>query len=259
MKLLSPLAAALVAGGTVSLMLGVYLPAKATLAQHLLRRAWAKTGSDPVKPWPWANTWPVARLEVPNLGVDEIVLAGAEGAALAFGPGHVDGTGRPGGLGNVVIAGHRDTVFRFLGRLRAGDEVWLESRGQRRRRYVVQHAEVIHERETRVLAPTSDPTLTLLTCYPLDGDRPGGALRYVVRAVAGASGDFRQSPSEIDWNAQTPGNDFRPRSSGFGTLETSRHAAVGGTPCSSAIHPINQKLQAFWWTTASANPVSSTP
>jgi len=178
------LAIVLVVGGSLLLGSGLYLPAKAALAQILMRQAWSETGFDPVRPWPWAATWPVARLRVPALGVDQIVLAGDEGAALAFAPGHVDGTAPPGEPGNTVLAGHRDTVFAFLGRLRLGDELDLESADGARRSYTVTGTRVVDEHDTRVLDPTAEPTLSLVTCYPLDGTRPGGPLRYVVTASA---------------------------------------------------------------------------
>ncbi len=89
------LAITLVVGGSLLLGSGLYLPAKAALAQVLMRQAWSETEFDPVRPWPWAETWPVARLRVPAHGVDQVVLAGDEGAALAFAPGHVDGTAPP--------------------------------------------------------------------------------------------------------------------------------------------------------------------
>lgn len=179
-------AAGLVLVGAGGLAYGFYLPAKAALAQVLLERAWALSGDGATRPWPWAETWPVGRLEVPRLGMDLIVLAGAEGAALAFAPGHVDGSAAPGDTGNVVIAGHRDTVFRSLGLLRLGDEIWLEAPDGCRRRYTVERTEVVHESETSVLEPSTSAVLTLVTCYPLDGTRPGGPLRYVVRARDGS-------------------------------------------------------------------------
>ena len=178
------LAIALVVGGSLLFGSGLYLPAKATLAQVLMRQAWSETGSDPVRPWPWAETWPVARLRVPSHGVDQIVLAGDEGAALAFAPGHVDGTVLPGELGNIVLAGHRDTVFAFLGKLKLGDELNLESADGALRSYTVTATHVVDEHDTRVLDPTAESTLSLVTCYPLDGTRPGGPLRYVVSASA---------------------------------------------------------------------------
>jgi sortase A len=171
--------------GAASFTAGLYLPAKAELAQLLLRRAWAETEFDPVRPWPWADTWPVARLTVPGHEIDQIVLAGAEGASLAFAPGHVDGTAAPGETGNIVIAGHRDTVFEFLGRLRLGDEIRLDSPFGQHQVFVVDSTAVVHERDTAPLEPTPGPVLTLVTCYPLDGTRPDGPLRYVVRARSG--------------------------------------------------------------------------
>ena len=76
--------------GVWQLGLGAWIHAKAMLAQSLLETAWSetlRTGKE-VKPWPWADTWPVARLTVPRLGIRRIVLAGASGSSLAFGPGH---------------------------------------------------------------------------------------------------------------------------------------------------------------------------
>lgn len=170
---------------------------KAHLAQGLLARAWAEAQvpvatvetqvarSAEVRPWPWADTWPVARLRVPAHGVDQIVLAGAEGRSLAFAPGHLAGSAAPGAVGNTVIAGHRDTHFRFLRHLAPGDALYLETADRRERVYRVVDAMVLDHRDGAVLEPTSEPVLTLITCYPFDAVAPGGPLRYVVRAVAG--------------------------------------------------------------------------
>jgi len=69
---------------------GAWIHAKAQLAQYLLQRAWTRTleGERDARPWPWADTWPVARLRVPAHGVDLIVLDGVSGRTLAFAPGH---------------------------------------------------------------------------------------------------------------------------------------------------------------------------
>jgi sortase A len=103
-------------GAAVLLFVGVYQVAqaayihvKAQFAQFLLRKSWERTmaGAKAVKPWPWADTWPVARLEVPRLGVDQLVLADASGEAMAFGPGHLSNTAAPGAPGNTMPTGHR--------------------------------------------------------------------------------------------------------------------------------------------------------
>ncbi|WP_163583610.1 sortase domain-bontaining protein, partial [Klebsiella pneumoniae] len=66
-------------------------------------------------------TEPVARLSF--LGHGSIALRGGSGQALAFGPGHLDGTPEPGEPGTAVYAAHRDTHFAGLGGLRPGDAV----------------------------------------------------------------------------------------------------------------------------------------
>ena len=163
---------------------GVWIYAKASLAQVLLRRAWARTvqGGKEVRPWPWADTWPVARLRAPAAGQDFIVLAGASGRTLAFGPGHLDGTARPGQPGNCVLSAHRDTQFAFLRKLERGDRLEIETPEGRRHVYRVFDRRVAHKRQTGILEDTPEPTLTLVTCYPFDAVAPGGPLRYVVQA-----------------------------------------------------------------------------
>ncbi len=161
-----------------------YIHAKAILAQVLLETAWDKTvhGQQEVKPWPWADTWPISRLDVPGLGIDRIVLAGASGSSLAFGPGHLFGSSLPGQQGNTVIAGHRDTHFRFLKDIQRGELIQLQSLTGKMIQYKVSETIIVDEKQTEYLANTSENTLTLITCYPFDAIRPGGPLRYLVIA-----------------------------------------------------------------------------
>jgi sortase A len=115
-RLLTILVAGLLAIGGWQVWEGSWIYAKARLAQILLQRAWslALAGEAMPKPWPWADTWPVARLRMQHPSVDLIVLAGAYGRTLAFGPGHVTSSALPGQEGTVMLTGHRDTHFRFL-------------------------------------------------------------------------------------------------------------------------------------------------
>jgi len=161
-----------------------YIHAKAILAQVLLETAWDKTvhGQQEVKPWPWADTWPISRLDVPGLGIDRIVLAGASGSSLAFGPGHLFGSSLPGQQGNTVIAGHRDTHFRFLKDIQPGELIQLQSLTGETIKYEVSETIIVDEKQAEYLVSTSDNTLTLITCYPFDAIRPGGPLRYLVIA-----------------------------------------------------------------------------
>ncbi len=163
---------------------GAWLEAKAWLAQQLLQQAWSETldGSQQVRPWPWADTWPVARMQVKRLQVDQIVLADASGRSMAFGPGHVVGTGQLGSGGNSAISGHRDTHFRFLKQLQTGDRMDLTLKDGKVHGYQVIDASIHHKDETWLLQDTSDEGLTLITCYPFNAIVPGGPMRYVVRA-----------------------------------------------------------------------------
>ena len=142
------LAVGLVLAGVWWLGQGAYIQVKAWLAQYLLQRAWEETldGGGGISPWPWADTWPIARIQVDRLGVDQIVLEGASGRSLAFGPGHISGTAKPGAGGNSAISGHRDTHFRFLRELQDGDEIRLILPAGTELRYRVDQR-VVYEQE----------------------------------------------------------------------------------------------------------------
>jgi sortase A len=85
----------------------------------------------------------VARLQVPAHGVDLIVLTGVSGRTLAFGPGHAPGSAVPGAHGTAIVTGHRDTHFRFLERVKQGDEIIVEGPNRRRSRLRVQATSVV--------------------------------------------------------------------------------------------------------------------
>jgi len=165
---------------------GLFIHAKAGVAQVLLHSAWAKSQASgmPAKPWPWADMHPVARLIAPSQHADLLVLSGASGRTLAFGPGHLSGSAIPGDLGNSVITAHRDTHFRFLQRLVTGDTLVVEGRNGTRRHFQVRRTYVADYRALDIPRDTLQPTLTLVTCYPFDAISPGGPLRYVVVAEA---------------------------------------------------------------------------
>lgn len=165
---------------------GLYIYAKAGLAQAMLHWAWTRTRDSglPARPWPWADMHPVARLIAPAQDADVLVLSGASGRTLAFGPGLVSGSANPGGPGNSVITAHRDTHFRFLQRVSRGDTLVVEGRDGTRRHFHVRRTYVADFRALNIPRETSQPTLTLVTCYPFDAINPGGPLRYVVVAEA---------------------------------------------------------------------------
>jgi len=166
----------------VSALKALWLPAKAQLARVLLNHAWAVTQrtGELNAPWKNADHYPIARLAVPSLGVEHVVLSGDSGAVLAFAPGmNREAQYQFGGA--KIISGHRDTHFRFLQHLQKGDELTLESIDHLQRFKVVSTQVVDARRQG--LYPSENPDgLYLVTCYPFDAVSRGGDQRYVVRA-----------------------------------------------------------------------------
>lgn len=161
----------------------LWIPVKAELAQHLLERAWSRTlaGEPDAKPWPWADTRAVAILEVPRLGLREIVLEGSSGRNLAFGPTLVN-TGALEQSSDRVLSGHRDTHFSFLKELKTGDLLRLRTMTEIRD-YRVSWQEAVDSRRQQLVINDNLERLTLLTCYPFEAATPGGPLRWVVTAL----------------------------------------------------------------------------
>lgn len=157
---------------------GAVIPAKAWAAQILLERAFDASMAQhkSVKPWPWADTAPVARVTVPRLGVSQIVLSGGSGQAMAFGP-----TLMPTRRAVTVMAAHRDTHFAFLQSARIGDRVEVEGIDGRRTNYRITGTKVVRWDRFAYPADPARPLLALTTCYPF-GATAHGPLRYVVWA-----------------------------------------------------------------------------
>ncbi len=170
----------LLAAGAWQFGNGVCIHARAQLAQYLIEQAWRRTliRHEPVKTWPWADTWPVTRLQWKD-EIDLYVLAGINGASLPFGPGMET---RDHQEKSVLIAGHRDTHFAFLARIQPGDPLLFTDMQGRRRVFRVSGKEIVDSRKQALTADTNMPGLLLVTCYPFAALRAGGPLRFVVSA-----------------------------------------------------------------------------
>lgn len=160
-----------------------WVHAKAQLAQWLLDRSWDKTRIDggEHRPWPWADTSPVARLHLPGDAGTQVVLSGDSGRVLAFAPGWAPASAAPGGSGTTVISGHRDTHFAWLRSAAVGDVVTLETRDGQHAYEIVGLRVADSSRENITLNSDHD-TLLLVTCWPFDAVAVGGPLRYVATA-----------------------------------------------------------------------------
>jgi sortase A len=108
---------------------------------------------------------PVARLRIPRIHLDEIVLEGVGDDELNAAPGHLPGSVLPGMRGNAIISAHRDRHFSHLDQLQIGDTIHTES-GRSAGSWVIVGRHIIG-RDTPALFETQDPTLTLTTCWPV--------------------------------------------------------------------------------------------
>jgi len=122
----------------------------------------------------------VAKLSIPRLDTVLYVVEGTDAADLKRGPGHLAGSELPGGDGNCVIAGHRDTHFRILREIEKGDEIVLQRNGKDYH-YRVDEMEVVSPDNTASLQPTHEAVLNLITCFPFEyiGNAPK---RFIVHA-----------------------------------------------------------------------------
>jgi sortase A len=163
---------------------GGYIHAKALVAQVLLERAFdeAIVSGRSVKPWSWADTWPIARIEVKRLHASAIVLAGSSGQALAFGPGHVELTPDAGERGVAVYSAHRDTHFRFLKDVTVGDEIDVMRSDGKAFRYRADRASVVRFDTSGIEPLGNGYELVLSTCWPFDAVTSGPE-RYILHAT----------------------------------------------------------------------------
>ena len=123
----------------------------------------------------------IGRLQIPRLQLTAMVREGADESTLRRAVGHIPGTALPGKLGNVALAGHRDTFFRGLRNIRKNDAIDFQTENGTYR-YQVESTRIVGPRDIGVLAAAGSPSLTLVTCYPFYyvGSAPK---RFVVRAT----------------------------------------------------------------------------
>lgn len=169
--------------GAIIFSKGVYMDAKAHLAQVLIEYSWSSKGdqNQAAKPWWWADTKAIATLEAPRLRKRLFVMQDDSGESLAFGPGHLNGSANIAEDGHVMIAGHRDSHFAFLQDIKIGDVIKTTNSKAKSISYRVTDAYVMDTRKD-TLTQYQHQQLTLITCYPFNSVITGGPLRYIVNA-----------------------------------------------------------------------------
>jgi sortase A len=117
-----------------------------------------------------------------SVNIDLIVLNGAYGRSLAFGPAYAEASAFPGTAGATILTGHRDTHFRFLRDLQMGQVLTVETASRKLYRYRIRERRIVSSSDATIALDATWPRLVLITCYPFDSLLTGGPLRYVVTA-----------------------------------------------------------------------------
>ena len=166
-----------------------WIQGKAIFAQQLLNHSWNQTLNDlnnnkkpkTHKPWPWADTWPIAKLIVPQHNIEQIILAGDSGSSLAFAPGHSFASDAPNSAGTTIVSAHRDTHFSFLKNIKLNDTIYIQT-ADKTLAYQVYDYQIVDSTNFVLQTDPDESTLVLVTCYPFDAITAGGSLRYLVYA-----------------------------------------------------------------------------
>jgi sortase A len=147
---------------------------------------------------------PLAILRIPKISLEAPVFNDTDDLTLNRGVGRILGTAQIGQPGNLGIAGHRDGFFRGLKDIELGDTIELQLPGGTDR-YAVSQIQVVAPEDTYVLRQQSEPTLTLVTCYPFYyvGSAPK---RYVVTASIENSSERNQTAAGVSITTVTNTN-----------------------------------------------------
>lgn len=137
----------------------------------------------------------LGRLDIPRLGLSVAISQGTTSRILRLGAGHIIGTPLPGEAGNSVIAAHRDTFFRELKDVHSNDEIQIQTAAGLFR-YQVDWVKIVSPDDAAVLGPSTEATLTLITCYPFYFVGPAPK-RFVVHARAGNAGTDGSDPNSF--------------------------------------------------------------
>ena len=173
---------------SIGLLRIAYYHVKAEVAQIMIKSAWEEMNSvvdnnKNIKPWPWADTWPVMQIEFPDLDESSIVLKDASGESLAFGPGLMTSDILPGDIGNSFIAAHRDTHFSSIGRLKRSQMIHVTLNSGISYSFKIDKIKIVDSRSEQPWVNTNEKRITLVTCYPFDGSISNTPFRYLVSAV----------------------------------------------------------------------------
>jgi len=203
-------AALLIVGGFLCVQAS-WLPAKAWLSQQLIKHSWQQSisimaqqqmqekqqqirsqdNTNPhslskpiaIKPWPWADTFPIAELVFQRIDKSIVVLNGGDPTTLAFSAGAVAPFNQPAAIKPFVVAGHRDSHFAFLEDIAIKDIISLVDARGKMQHYQVESIDIVDATIGQFPLVADERSLVLITCYPFKGITNSADERYVITAT----------------------------------------------------------------------------
>ena len=174
----------LLTGGGYFSYQGLKIEIKAKVAQVLLQRAWhqtLKTGQN-YRPWPSFDGVPIMRLAIPQHNINQIVLKGTSGQALAFGPSFHEESFLPQDEKVTIISSHRDSHGNYIKKLKLGEKIKLQDEKGVWHTYIINEFFTINVKKETFVIKTNEQRLLLVTCFPFNSLQSGTPFRYVVSA-----------------------------------------------------------------------------
>jgi len=161
-----------------------WLPIKGWLSQQLISYSWHKTVhlNQKIKPWPWADTHPIAELIFQRLNKSIVVLNGGDPSTLAFSAGAIAPFNQTISTQAFVVAGHRDSHFSFLEEVFMNDIISLADRNGQSQLYQVEAIDIIDASTGKLPVLADNAQLVLITCYPFTDASSNSNERYVITA-----------------------------------------------------------------------------
>lgn len=173
-----------------------WLPTKAWLSQALISYSWQKAMTQQnqlqgnkttntkvaIKPWPWADTFPIAELSFKRLNEDIVVLNGGDPTTLAFSAGAIAPFNQTNSAQPFVVAGHRDSHFAFLEDILMKDVISMTDQHGQSQLYQVEEIDIVDASSGQLPVLANDSSLILITCYPFNAIGNDANERYVITA-----------------------------------------------------------------------------
>ena len=183
---------ALLIAGSLLCIHASWLPVKAWLSQELISYSWQQSINSrsslsnnlnvAIKPWPWADTFPIAELSFKRLQKNIVILNGGDPTTLAFSAGAIAPFNQTNSAKPFVVAGHRDSHFAFLEDILMKDVISMTDQYGQSQLYQVEAIDIVDAATGQLPVLANDSSLILITCYPFNGIDQDANERYVITA-----------------------------------------------------------------------------